>query len=60
MTIQEFGLRVLALTICFPVMSIGFEIIGEQRITKILKHFIILALIVILCFVLQKKFNIKI
>ena len=30
MTIQEFGLRVLAMTICFPVMSIGFEIIGEQ------------------------------
>lgn len=60
MTIQEFGLRVLALTIFFSVMSIGFEVIGEQRITKILKHFIIFALIVILCFVLQKKFNIKI
>ena len=60
MTIQEFGLRVLAMTICFPVMFMGFEIIGEQRITRILKHFIIFALIVILCFVLQKKFNIKI
>lgn len=33
MTIQEFGLTVLALTIFFPVMSIGFEVIGEQRIT---------------------------
>ena len=60
MTIQEFGLTVLALTIFFPVMSIGFEVIGEQRITRILKHFIIFVLIVILCFVLQKKFNIKI
>lgn len=60
MTLQEFGLRVLAMTICFPVMSIGFEVIGEQRITRILKHFIIFALIVILCFVLQKKFKIKI
>lgn len=39
MTIQEFGLKVLALTIFFPVMSIGFEVIGEQRITQILKHF---------------------
>lgn len=60
MTIQEFGLTVLVLTIFFPVMSIGFEVIGEQRITRILKHFIIFVLIVILCFVLQKKFNIKI
>lgn len=60
MTIQEFGLTVLALTIFSPVMSIGFEVIGEQRITRILKHFIIFVLIVILCFVLQKKFNIKI
>lgn len=60
MTIQEFGLTVLALTIFFSVMSIGFEVIGEQRITRILKHFIIFVLIVILCFVLQKKFNIKI
>ena len=60
MTIQEFGLTVLALTIFFPVMSIGFEVIREQRITRILKHFIIFVLIVILCFVLQKKFNIKI
>lgn len=60
MTIQEFGLTVLALTIFFPVMSIGFEVIGEQRITRILKHFIIFVLIVILCFVLQKKINIKI
>lgn len=60
MTIQKFGLIVLASTILFPVMSIGFEVIGEQRITKILKHFIIFVLIVILCFVLQKKFNIKI
>ena len=55
MTIQEFGLKVLVLTIFFPVMSIGFEVIGEQRITRILKHFVIFALIVILCFVLQKK-----
>ena len=38
MTIQEFGLKVLVLTIFFPVMSIGFEVIGEQRITRILKH----------------------
>lgn len=59
MTIQEFGLRVLALTIFFPVMSIGFEVIGEKRITKILKHFIIFVLIVILCFVLQKKLTLK-
>lgn len=59
MTIQEFGLRVLALTIFSPVMSIGFEVIGEQRIIKILKHFIIFALIVILCFVLQKNLTLK-
>lgn len=59
MTIQKFGLIVLALTILFPVMSIGFEVIGEQRITRILKHFIIFALIVILCFVLQKNLTLK-
>lgn len=59
MTIQEFGLTVLALTIFFPVMSIGFEVIGEQRITRILKHFIIFVLIVILCFVLQKNLTLK-
>lgn len=60
MTIQEFGLTVLASTILFPMMFIGFEIAGKRRITKLLKHFIIFILIVILCFVLQKKFNIKI
>ena len=60
MTIQEFGLIVLASTILFPMMFIGFEIAGKRRIKKLLKHFIIFILIVILCFVLQKKFNIKI
>lgn len=60
MTIQEFGLTVLASTILFPMMFIGLEIAGKRRITRILKHFIIFAFIVILCFVLQKKFNIKI
>lgn len=60
MTIQEFGLIVLASTILFPMMFIGFEIAEKRRIKKLLKHFIIFILIVILCFVLQKKFNIKI
>ena len=60
MTIQEFGLTVLASTILFPMMFIGFEIARKRKITRILKHFIIFAFIVILCFVLQKRFNIKI
>ena len=42
MTIQEFGLKVLALTIFFPVMSIGFEVIGEQRNTNIKTFYYIL------------------